>query len=364
MQRALGAVLVLALAPAVGEAQQAPTHALLAAPARRVETTYTYETRQTRWTAREWVVCAARAPELPGQVNVVASLEPGGQEGEDLSDLRQPLLVARIPAQTDELKSTLKATVKTQATLIARRLIPFQPSMKVPEVAPLTDSERKLALAVTRRIDHDARAFQKWLDAQELRRDKREEPEIDFAARVFRTITKNFTYKRPYDHDGKATSTCKARIGDCGCLCAVFVAALRANGIPARGLVGRLVVSAKPFDQCDYGEHVRAEFFAAGVGWVPVDPTNGLRDRSARGLEFFGQDRGDFLVLHLEGDLAVDARSWGKAFAGDARSFGKRSLKGLQGVVFWTKGEGTFDDKENISEDWQVRRLPLDKRQE
>ena len=115
---------------------------------------------------------------------------------------------------------------------------------------------------------------------------------MNFALRLFRTMKQKMVYKRPFEHDGKASSTCQSGQGDCGCLSTVFVCALRANDIPARELVGRLVKSDKPFEKSEYGIHARAEFFAEQIGWVPVDPSFGLSDRSPPWVELFRQRRG------------------------------------------------------------------------
>src|SRR5262249_28294149 len=155
-----------------------------------------------------------------------------------------------------------------------------------PDVPGPGEEERKLALAATPRLNHDDADFQKWLDDNKLRRQK-QESDVGFARRVFRAMNQTFTYKRPFSHDGQGSSTCQATHGACGCLASVFACALRANGIPARELVGRVVKSDKPFATGEHGAHARAEFFAEGVGWVPVDPSFSLSERSPRGLNYF-----------------------------------------------------------------------------
>jgi hypothetical protein len=232
---------------------------------------------------------------------------------------------------------------------MGRHLVPFPPGMKPPVVPALGEDERKAALRATAIVNHDDEAFQKWLDTHKLRRQKKE-VDVDFARRVFLAIKKSMVYKRPFDHDGKATSTCQAGRGDCGCLSTVFVAALRANNIPARELSGRLVKTEKPFDKCEYGIHVRTEFFAEGVGWVPADPTYGLGDRSRLGLNFFGNDVGDLLVSHIDGELLVEHKLAGKTM----------SLPRLQSAHYHGLSiSGNFENSET-KESWQIRELPLD----
>ena len=136
---------------------------------------------------------------------------------------------------------------------------------------------------------------------------------------------------------------------DCGGMSVVFVSALRARGIPARVLVGRWAQSSttesngKRFDQ----QHVKAEFYAQGVGWVPADVTSGvLHDKSPEGLTFFGYDPGDFLVLHLGTNLICDTAV-----------LGRKTIAWMQSPAHWAVGEGTFD-KAVIRESWIVKATP------
>jgi hypothetical protein len=344
------AVGLLVLIPAAGYAQQKPAYLLQTAPARKVETTYTSELRYPNLNVEEWELVVAKPRDLPCQSVAKVVVEPAGEDLTDASDLKQPLVRLLITPDKDARNKAVKVVVRTQATLMSRRLVPFPAGTKAPKVSPPDDEERKAALAVTSRVDHDEAAFQKWLDTNKLRRQKKES-DVDFALRVFRCLQQTMTYKFPFDHDGKASSTCRAGVGDCGCLSAVFVSALRANDIPARQLVGRLVKSDRPIiDKPPYGAHARAEFFADGVGWVPVDPAFGVGDKSPGGLTQFGNDAGDFLVFHLDTNLVVETKQGGKA-----------NLAALQGVAGFARGEGNHDKPER-KEDWRVKELPLDKK--
>ena len=70
--------------------------------------------------------------------------------------------------------------------------------------------------------------------------------------------------------------------GKCGDLNAMFVGMARSVGIPARDIYG-LRVAPSQFGykslglgstNASRGQHCRAEFFAQGIGWVPVDPAD------------------------------------------------------------------------------------------
>jgi transglutaminase-like putative cysteine protease len=70
--------------------------------------------------------------------------------------------------------------------------------------------------------------------------------------------------------------------GKCGDLNAMFVGLARSVGIPARDVYGvrvapsRLGYKSLGLGSADAskGQHCRAEFFAHGIGWVPVDPAD------------------------------------------------------------------------------------------
>jgi hypothetical protein len=345
MKRIALALMLLAPATALG----APKYVLLASPSKKVEAVFTWEFKAPQLQATEWVVVAARPPELPGQTDVSVSAEPDAKQDREGSDLKQSILVWRIPVNDDSLKTRVRIRVKTEATLVARRLVPLAPSARAPKIAALGEDERKRFLASTSRLNHDAQDFRDWLNANGLKRGARE-GDVEFAARVFQLIQARFTYKLPFDHDGKATSTCKAGNGDCGCISTVFVCACRANGIPARELCGRWAESAKG----DYGQtHCKAEFYAEDVGWVPVDATLGMGKPGPEGFQrFFGNDPGDFVVLHLDGDMKVNSIHFGVAATGR-----------LQGVMYWATASGGNFDKSEGKEDWQVKISPPPRRQ-
>lgn len=83
------------------------------------------------------------------------------------------------------------------------------------------------------------------------------------------------------------TGTLRGRSADAA---ALFVALCRAAGVPARLAFGVAIDHSRfsPFlgDYGDVsrGQQARAEFFAPGVGWVPVDPASVLRMAGESGL--------------------------------------------------------------------------------
>jgi transglutaminase-like putative cysteine protease len=69
--------------------------------------------------------------------------------------------------------------------------------------------------------------------------------------------------------------------GKCADLNALFVGLARAAGVPARGVYGVRVAPSAHYPamgtrnvDISRAQHCRAEFWAAGIGWIPVDPAD------------------------------------------------------------------------------------------
>jgi hypothetical protein len=323
-------------------------HRLETAPVQRIEAVLTYEVHSPRLAAREWLVVAAAAPELPCQQKTSTVLDPAGRAIMDLSALRRGLLFARLPVRDATSAQNLRIQAKYQATLLSRRLVPLGPEEKPPTVSSLTAAARKIALAATPIYNFDHPDFQKWLEQEKLRRSA-EEPDLEFARRVFLHLKKGFTYDHQPKMAREALAVCRAGKSDCGGLSVLYVSVLRANGVPARVLVGRWAkstepgkkVGEEPFDQ----QHAKFEFFATGIGWVPVDLAVALDDKGRDPLRWFGNDPGNFLVMHVDPELTVDTGV-----------FGKQLVPWLQGVAHWTFGAGTSEGS-IVKEDWQVKEV-------
>jgi hypothetical protein len=313
--------------------------------AQRVTAELTLDISCPKLKAASWIVFAPVAPELPGQAGTKTSLNFRTDPVADLSPQARPLLVARVPADTPARKTGLAVKVTYEASLRSRTLVPV--SGKPPTVPPLTAKERANYLADSDEVNWKTDALQVWLDQTGLRR-KPKEGEIEFARRVFLGLCDRFTYEFDPKARRSASAVCRERKGDCGGMSILFTAVLRSSGVPARIRVGRWALSAKPGEKLNdhdyYQWHVKAEFFAAGVGWVPVDVAQALsQSRPADRLRHFGRDDGQFLTFHVGGELVVDARP-----------FGKQTLEIMQRPMWWATGEGELEPTTE-TEGWVVR---------
>jgi len=119
-----------------------------------------------------------------------------------------------------------------------------------------------------------------------LRMAKGARTDLEKGRRIYDWIVEN-TFRDPKTR-GCGTGNVKAMIesgnygGKCADLNGLFVAFARSLGIPARDVYGiRVASSAHGYKSLgtsspvvSKAQHCRAEFFAEGVGWVPVDPAD------------------------------------------------------------------------------------------
>lgn len=344
----LAAVLSAARAAPLTAAE--PTYFLQYEKAKSIKATFTFEIHLPNLTAKEWILFAAQAPALTSQAQVQTVLRPGGEACRDYSHRNRVLLRARVPASNKALQHTVTASTEMHATLYSRHLVPRRAGVKYPEVVEPSDAERERSTAETSLLNFSDETFQTWLRKHRLHR-KRKESDIDLGRRTFLAITRSMKYDYELKMDRRASHLCEADEADCGGMCVLFAAAMRANDVPARLLCGRWAKSSKPGAELNgvvYNQqHVKAEFFAEGLGWVPVDLSSAVvHDKTEEGLQYFGHDRGDFLTIHVDPEMEVDTIH-----------FGRKSFAFMQGFHYWVTGDGKIEG-ETMKLDWQVEVLP------
>lgn len=121
--------------------------------------------------------------------------------------------------------------------------------------------------------------------------------------------------------------------GKCGDLNALFVGLARAAGIPARDVYGIRVADSRlgynslgKSGDITKAQHCRAEFYLAGIGWVPVDPAdvrkvvleedgglplNDVKVEAAR-KRLFGSWEMNWLALNYAHDVQLPDSAKGK----------------------------------------------------
>jgi transglutaminase-like putative cysteine protease len=108
----------------------------------------------------------------------------------------------------------------------------------------------------------------------------------------------------------------------------LFVSLCRAIGIPARCVYGLRVAQSRLFrslglagDNATRGQHVRAEFYVPGYGWIPVDPSDvrraiaieGLSDRDSKLLSLkkilFGVWEMNWIAFNVGTDVTLPGQN-------------------------------------------------------
>jgi hypothetical protein len=309
---------------------------LATTPGRRVKATLHVTLGRPGADVAEWSIYAPSAPTCAGQRAVKTTLTPNGRLVHELSALRRPMLASRLTGRGNEVRLVLTV----EATLIERRLRPREPGLDVPKVANLSAADAKLYTRATPSLDLKAKPLVAWLARHELRRGK-DESELAFARRVYSFIKQHFEYEYEKGQDIRPATVCQNGKSDCGGLSTLFVATLRASGVPARLLQGRWAHSEERGSAYKQW-HIEAEFFARGIGWVPVDLASAVLDGKAGAFAHFGNDPGNFLTLHLGHDLVMPRLTGGR----DSRF-------GIQSVAYWWRGQGT-PRGEHYEETWTV----------
>jgi len=76
---------------------------------------------------------------------------------------------------------------------------------------------------------------------------------------------------------GDAVWACTSKRGNCTDFHSLFIGMMRASGIPARFEIGFPLPDAKAAGEIP-GYHCWAEFYVNGIGWIPVDASEGSKN--------------------------------------------------------------------------------------
>lgn len=103
-----------------------------------------------------------------------------------------------------------------------------------------------------------------------------------------------------YDIDRKVQTANEVLNGEpasCSELALAYVALCRSAGIPARMVIA-YTNRQDNAPSIDWRTHAWAEFFAEGIGWIPVDPTNKFNYPEN---DYFGRQDGRYLTIRDDG---------------------------------------------------------------
>lgn len=142
-------------------------------------------------------------------------------------------------------------------------------------------------------------------------------PPLERARRAFALTQDRLDYQRRQGFKGAARAWTEG-VGECTDYAAVFVALCRSMGVPARPVAGYWWTNGA------WDHHAWAEFYVAGIGWIPADPTQADAD-PAHAADYFA---------------ASDGRRVGVCQAVDVRVFRNLTVPLLQEYAFRYQGFG------------------------
>jgi transglutaminase-like putative cysteine protease len=248
----------------------------------------------------------------------------------ELSPEKRLLMLTRVFAIQSPQYRELNLKTVYMLNLYTKSLVEG-PAKPEPDLSS-DDSSRYLA--GTKTLDIKSPAFQQWLSQYKLRR-YMNESDLEFAWRAYLEIRRQGSYFFDPKQDRRISMTCTDAKTDCGGLSSLFAGTMRANLIPARLLVGRWLKEDGKSDGESPGlgqVHVKSEFFAHGIGWVPVDMSLAVSEKTADPLKFFGKFDGNFVTLHIDPDLVLDSIY-----------FGTSEIPWMQSPLYWVTGGGNLD---------------------
>ena len=128
---------------------------------------------------------------------------------------------------------------------------------------------------------------------------------IDKARRIYNYVIATMHY----DHDGTgwgrgdAVWACNAKHGNCTDFHSLFIGMARAAGIPARFEIGfSLPTNARAGVITSYD--CWAQFYVKGIGWIPIDATEGWKNNEKRDY-FFGATDQNRVMFSMGRDIRL-----------------------------------------------------------
>ena len=191
---------------------------------------------------------------------------------------------------TDELGNRILAIESTHTPSITvkfdcTRKEHLRPAPASTAVAPLSARERAQWLAPDRMVPLDD-TIRKW--AKEVVAAAHAHTDLEIARAIYDHVVATVKYDKTGKGWGRGDIyyACEARRGNCTDFHAIFIGYVRAMGIPARFSIGFPIPTERGAGTIS-GYHCWAEFYANGIGWIPIDASEAAKNPSMREY-FFG----------------------------------------------------------------------------
>jgi transglutaminase-like putative cysteine protease len=200
-----------------------------------------------------------------------------------------------------------ESSVPVTLTFHAVRLERIQPIVLVKNAdAPEGDLSRWLKPDRLVPIDGKIRTW-----AREVVDAAHAQTDLEMARAIYNHVVSTVKYDKTGKGWGRGDIyyACDARRGNCTDFHAIFIGYARALGIPARFAIGFPLPAERGAGKIA-GYHCWAEFYAKGIGWVPVDASEAAKNPAKREY-FFGAHDENRVELSKGRDVVLTPKQQG-----------------------------------------------------
>ncbi len=165
----------------------------------------------------------------------------------------------------------------------------------------LSKDERKRFLSADKLIPIDGKI------ASEAKKVTREEmSDIQKARAIYDYIISTMKYDKSGKGWGRgdAMYACDVKRGNCTDFHSLFIGLARASGVPARFVMGFPLPADKTQGEIS-GYHCWAEFYADGIGWIPIDASEAVKNPEKKEFFFGGLDE-NRIQFSIGRDIRLD----------------------------------------------------------
>jgi transglutaminase-like putative cysteine protease len=206
-----------------------------------------------------------------------------------------------------EIARLKETSVPVTVTFEAARKERIQPTAAVVRnIAPPPDLARWLKPDRLVPIDGKIRAW-----AREVVEAAHAKTDLEMARAIYNHVVSTVKYDKSGTGWGRGDIyyACDARRGNCTDFHAIFIGYARAMGIPARFAIGFPLPADRGAGKIS-GYHCWAEFYAKGIGWVPVDASEAAKNPAKREY-FFGAHDENRVELSRGRDVTLTPKQQG-----------------------------------------------------
>ena len=207
--------------------------------------------------------------------------------------------------RVDHPASPVQVTLRFQTTRRQNRLDFSQPP---DHFVPPASADLQYWLQPDRLVPLDDQV-RKW--ATQVVEAAHAETDVEKARAIYNHIVATVKYDKTGQGWGRGDIyyACENRRGNCTDFHAIFIGYARALGIPARFAIGFPLPATRGAGHVS-GYHCWADFYAKGIGWIPIDASEAAKDPSRREF-FFGAHDENRIEFSLGRDLALSPRQQG-----------------------------------------------------